>query len=176
MKEIYILDIDGCVMSPIFSNFVNKNGSRKKIVEDVEKNGYKIELFTEFIAFYKKYCKNAEAVIFLTGRKESEFGKLTESQLNSLFVIMDFTVIYYPEEKENRADEYYDWKVDQIHKIIKVNINGKLLNRECKNNLNIKLYDDLIKYFPEIEKIAKELELKIHLFKIDGNESWKSFL
>ena len=176
MKEIYIFDIDGCVTPPIFSNFVKKNGSRKKLVEDVEKNGYKIALFPEFIYFYEKFCTNADMVIFLTGRKESEFGKLTETQLNSLNMIKRFEVIYYPEEKQNIAKEYFDWKVERIYEILNETINHDHAGRDFKTNINIKLYDDLVDYFPDIEKIAKELELKILLFKIEGNESWNSFL
>lgn len=176
MKDIYIFDIDGCVMPPIFSNFVNKNDPRERIVKFVEENGHKFELYPEFIAFYEKNCRAVELVIFLTGRKKSEFGKLTESQLSLVNGIKNFKIIYFPEGKTNKEKEYYDWKVEQIHKIIKERINNNLFKKNYKKALSIKIFDDLINYFPQIENIAGELQLEIELYKIEGRESWLSLL
>ena len=172
MEEIYIFDIDGCVLPPIFSNFIGKHSSREKLVVDIEKNGYKIPLFPEFLTFYEKKCKNARSVIFITGRKENEFGNLTQSQLKPLEHIKSYKVIYYPEEKEHRAQEYYDWKVDQINKILKAEIEKKKFDINQNSNLKVKIYDDMVKYFPRLKKKAKLLELELELFKIKGKKSW----
>ena len=176
MREIYIFDIDGCVIPPIFSNFIDENAPRERVVKFVEENGYKFELFPAFITFYKKNCKAAESVIFLTGRKKSEFGKLTESQLSSLTEIKSFRIIYYPEEKQNIAREYFKWKPKQIQKILKGIIGDHHFNKESRELLAIKVFDDLTKYYPKVEKIAKKLKLDIQLFKIEGKESWVSLL
>ena len=163
-------------MPPIFSNFVNENDPREKIVKYVEENGYKFELFPEFIVFYENKCKAAESVIFLTGRKKSEFSKLTDSQLSLLKGIKSFKVIYYPEEKQNIAKEYFDWKPKQIHRIIKESFKNHQFDNDYRKSLCIKVFDDLTEYYPKVENIAKELDLAIELFTIEGRESWASLL
>jgi hypothetical protein len=176
MEGIYIFDLDGCVMPPIFSNFVDPHKSRHKLVNYVERNGYKITLFSSFLKFYEQYCKSAQSVVFITGRKKSEFGKLTESQLKPLIDFKPYEVIYYPEEKENRAQDYFDWKVGQINEILKHWKEDEVSYKNPNKILKAKIYDDLIEYFPRIKKIAKNLNLKLELFKIKGEKSWHPLL
>jgi hypothetical protein len=173
MEEIYIFDLDGCVMPPIFSNFVDRRKSRDKLVDYVEKNGYKVSLFSSFLRFYEKHCRNAKSIIFITGRKKSEFGKLTDSQLNPLTTIKSYNIIYYPEEKVNRAQEYFDWKTEEIEQILKREIENSL---NYKENFKVKIFDDLVKHFPRLKKIAKNLDLRVAFFKIKGEKSWTSLI
>ncbi len=69
MREVYIFDIDGCVMSPIFSDFTNDE-TREKIVGDAVHNGNGLKLFPDFVKYYKKYCIQGESIFFITGRKK----------------------------------------------------------------------------------------------------------
>lgn len=78
-KEIYIFDIDGCIMPPIISNFGENAEIREKTINEAIRNGHKVKLFPDFINYYKKSCKQAELMVFITGRKHSEIGKLTEN-------------------------------------------------------------------------------------------------
>ena len=104
MKEdIYIFDIDGCIMPAIISNSEDNNHSREKTVKDSINNGQKIKLYPDFINYYKKNCERAKSIFFITGRKKSEFGSLTEVQLKPLNKIQRYQIIYYPEGKGHPA-------------------------------------------------------------------------
>ena len=84
-EEIYIFDIDGCIMPPIISNFNGDNDkSGEKTVNEIINNGSKIKLYNEFVKYYKNNCRKAESVVFITGRKKREFGELTKNHLKPL--------------------------------------------------------------------------------------------
>ena len=51
-EEIYIFDIDGCIMPPIISNFNDDDKSREKTVNEIVNNRSKIKLYTEFVKYY----------------------------------------------------------------------------------------------------------------------------
>ena len=67
MRDVYIFDIDGCIMPPIFSNF-NSKATRDNIVKEAIKNGNGVKLYSDFVKFYEKNCVQAESVYFITGR------------------------------------------------------------------------------------------------------------
>jgi len=175
MKEVYIFDIDGCVMSPIFSDF-NNNEIREKIVEDTVHNGNGIKLFPDFIKFYKKYCIQAESIFFITGRKRSEFGKLTDNQLRPLVDIKTFDVIFYPEAKPHKIRKYFDWKVKSIKTIIKNTINKRHFNISPKQNFIFNIFDDMNDYFLKIRKYENKWEFQIYLTLIANENSWNQLL
>lgn len=175
MREIYIFDIDGCVMPPIFTNF-NNNESRKKIIEDVIQNGNDLKLFPSFIEFYKRQCLLAESIYFITGRKSSEFGKLTESQLQILKAVKDFHVIYYPERKEHKIRIYFAWKVKEIRNIIKKSIKNYNLRRKIEEEVKFYIFDDMNEYFPKIKKIGNKWNIKIQLTMIESENDWNHLL
>ncbi|MBA7620119.1 hypothetical protein ES703_27463 [subsurface metagenome] len=175
MREVYIFDIDGCVMSPIFSNF-NSNQSRKKIVKDVIKNGNNVNLYPDFIKYYEKYCIQAESVFFITGRKESEFGKLTKNQLQSLANTKTFQIIYYPEGKSHKMWRYFTWKVKKIKEVIKNTIKNKRLNEGSKENVKFNIFDDMNDYFLKIRKLEDKWHIQINLTLIENENSWNQLL
>jgi len=171
MREIYIFDIDGCVMPPIFSNF-NSNETRKIIVKEVIKNGNNVNLYPVFIKFYEKYCIQSESVFFITGRKKSEFGKLTENQLQPLANIKLFQVIYYPEGKSHKIQKYFAWKVKEVKEIIKNAMKNKRFNESSNENINFNIFDDMNEYFPRIREFKDTYSVNIHLTLIDKENSW----
>jgi len=175
MREAYIFDIDGCVMPPIFSNF-NNNQSRKKIVKDVIKNGNKVKLYPDFIKYYEKYCIHAESVFFITGRKQSEFGKLTENQLQPLANIKPFQIIYYPEGKSHKIQKYFTWKAKKIKEIIKNTIIGKNFSKNSQENVKFNIFDDMNDYFLKIRKFKDKYKVQIHLTLIENENCWNHLI
>ena len=175
MREIYIFDIDGCVMSPIFSDF-NDNETREKIVGDAVHNGNGIKLFPDFIKYYKKYCIHAESIFFITGRKKSEFGKLTDNQLRPLVNIKKFNVIYYPEAKSHKIRKYFNWKAKRIKAIIKNTNSKKHFNISNKENFRFNIYDDMNNYFSKIRKFGDKRDIQIHFTLIENENSWNQLL
>jgi len=174
MRDIYIFDIDGCIMPPIFSNFIGDE-SRKNIVKKAITNGNNIELFPGFIKFYKKYCNNAESIFFITGRKRSEFGRLTENQLKSLSSTKKFHIIYYPEKKSHKIKKYFSWKVKEIKKIIRSMVRTKSLRNSSEKNIKFNIFDDLNEYFPKIKDFLDISGGQIQLSLIENEDSWNCF-
>jgi len=128
VKEyMYIFDIDGCIMPAIISNSDDNNHTRKKIVKESINKGQKIKLYPDFINYYKKHCERAKLVVFITGRKKSEFGSLTEVQLKPLNKIQRYQIIYYPEGKGHKLDEYFEWKVKKIEEILEDLRQGRMI-------------------------------------------------
>ncbi len=175
MREVYIFDIDGCVMPPIFSDFDN-NETREKIVGDAVHNGNGIKLFPDFIKYYKKYCIQAESIFFITGRKRSEFGKLTDNQLRPLVDIKTFNVIYYPEAKPHKISKYFDWKAKNIKVIIKDTTKRKHFNISKKKKFTFNIFDDMNDYFSKIRKFGDKRNIQIHLTMIENENSWNQLL
>jgi len=171
MREVYIFDIDGCVMPSIFSNF-NSKESREYIVKEVIKNGMRVNLYPDFIKFYEKYCAQAESVFFITGRKENEFRKLTEDQLQPLSFINPFQVIYYPEGKSHKSRKYFAWKVKKIRIVIKKTIKDEKLNNTSKENINFYIFDDMNEYFLKIREFKDRYKVNVHLTLIDSENAW----
>ena len=176
MKKIFIFDIDGCVLPSIFPNIHEDNQSKEKIIKNALEIGDKISLFPDFIEFYKKYCKSAESVIFITGRQKSSLGGLTETQLAPLREIKEFSLIYYPEEKSHIAKEYFDWKVNRIREILKGEIKKTVAVGVKEKRFLLKIFDDTPDYFPKIKEIADALEVSIILVPINEPDTWKSLI
>ncbi|MFX1450811.1 MAG: hypothetical protein ACFFCM_08215 [Promethearchaeota archaeon] len=174
MTEVYIFDIDGCIMPPIFTNFNDKE-PRKNVVKEIIKNGNQVDLFPEFINFYKRYCVHAESIYFITGRKYSEFGKLTENQLKYLKAFKIFHIIYYPEKKAHKIQEYFKWKLKEIKKIIKKTVKNKNSHETSQEKVKFYIFDDMENYFPNLRKINDHLLIQIHLRLIDSETSWNFF-
>jgi hypothetical protein len=175
MKEVYIFDIDGCVMPVIFKNF-NSADPRRKIISDAIKNGNKTGLYPKFIEFYKKNCREAFSVYFLTGRKYKEFGKLTGNQLRELKDYRNFQIIYYPERKSYKSHQYFAWKVKEIRKIVKNTIKKDIVQESMNEKLKFNIFDDMNDHFPKI-KIMKEFSnLKLQLTVIESENNWNNFL
>ena len=175
MREVYIFDIDGCIMAPIFPESNNEE-TRKKIVGDAVHNGNGLKLFPAFVKYYKKYCVQAESIFFITGRKKSEFGRLTDNHLRPLVDIKPFKVIYYPEVKPHKIRKYLIWKAKRIKAIIKSINNKKHFNVSTKENFTFNIFDDINEYFSKIRKLGDKWNIKIHLTMIENENSWKQLL
>ncbi|MHA1933165.1 MAG: hypothetical protein ACW96X_11525 [Promethearchaeota archaeon] len=173
MKEVYIFDIDGCVMPPIFSDF-NMEEAREKTIKKIVDNSNNLELYPNFIRFYDKHCKNAELIFFITGRKGSEFGKLTEKQLESLSNIRNFKIIYYPEKKSHKIRKYFSWKVKKIKNVIKDVAKTKNLKVNIDKGIKFKIFDDMDGYFSKIESFATHHGVQAHFSLIENDNSWNN--
>jgi len=173
-EDIYIFDIDGCVMPPIISNFNDNHTSRKETVKEVINNGHTIKLYPDFIKYYKRNCERSESVIFITGRKKSEFGKLTESQLKPLNKLKRYRVIYFPERNIHESDIYFEWKIKKVQELI--NNNGKNQYNDYSKVRFFKIFDDMDEHFPKIKEFSEKLGLLVNLFLINGGKSWDSEL
>ena len=171
MREVYIFDIDGCIMPPIFSNF-NSNESRKNIVKEAIKNGNNVNLYPAFIKFYKKYCIQAESIYFITGRKKSEFGLLTENQLKSLANIKEFNIVYYPERNSHKIKKYFTWKAKKTKDIIKNTVKKNNLDSNSNGNIKFSIFDDMNNYFPKIREFEKKWDIQIQLTFIEDENYW----
>lgn len=171
MREVYIFDIDGCVMPPIFTNF-NNSEPRKNIVKEVIKNGNHVKLFPSFIEFYQKHCTQAESIFFITGRKYGEFGKLTENQLQLVTDFKDFHVIYYPERKAHKIQKYFAWKVKEIKEIIKNTIKSKNSNKNSKEKVKFNIFDDMNDYFSRIKQFEDRYGVHIYSRSINDERNW----
>jgi len=175
MREVYIFDIDGCVMSPIFTDF-NNSETREKIVGEAVHNGNGIKLFPDFVRYYNKYCIEAESIFFITGRKKSEFGRLTDNHLRLLVDIKPFKVIYYPEAKPHKIRKYFNWKAKKIKAIIKSTNNKKHFNISSKENFTFNIFDDMNEYFSKIRKLRDKKNIQIHLTLIEDENNWNQLL
>ena len=175
MREVYIFDIDGCIMAPIFPESNNKE-TREKIVGDAVHNGNGLKLFPDFVKYYRKYCVQAESIFFITGRKKSEFGRLTDNHLSPLVGIKTFKVIYYPEAKSNKIRKYLNWKAKKIKAIIESTTNKKYFNASIKENFTFNIFDDMNEFFSKIRKFGDKLNIQIHLTMIENENSWNQLL
>ena len=165
MREVYIFDIDGCIMAPIFPESNNEE-TREKIVGDAVHNGNGLKLFPDFVKYYRKYCVQAESIFFITGRKRSEFGRLTDNHLRPLVDIKPFKVIYYPEAKSYKIRKYLNWKAKTIKTIIK----------STTNKMHFNIFDDMNEYFSKIRKFGDNRDTQIHLTMIENENSWNQLL
>jgi len=172
MKEIFIFDIDGCILHSKFPDIHDNGQSKENIIKEVLTNGNKVSLFPEFIEYYEKSCKAAETIFFMTGRQKSSLGELTESQLSPLNKIKPFQMIYYPEGKSHMATNYFNWKVNQQVEIFKKYNNSELHNEGSQSKYIFKIFDDMKEYFPRIIAIADEFKIQISLKHVNSPEGW----
>ena len=169
MKEIYIFDIDDCILPAVFPNTFEDSGqSRDEVIKIALEKGKSSRLFPEFLEFYEKNCTEANEILFITGREKGEFEELTEHQLQPLVEIKEFKVVYYPEELNYTADNYFSWKISSIQNIFS-NYHAELQKEEVV----FKIYDDMPDYFEEVRKITEKLSLQVSFKTIGVPEDWK---
>lgn len=176
MKEIFIFDIDGCVLSQIFPNIYENNNTNEEFIKVALKKSENIFLFEEFIRFYEKYCKNAFQIYFITGRQEHYFSEITEKQLFPLKSIRTFKIIYYPDDKSHTAEEYFNWKIEIVGEIFEKYAIAFNTNENLGTELIFKIFDDMDEYFPRLKEISKKYEFKNKLVSISSPEIWKSLI
>lgn len=164
-KEIYIFDIDGCIMPSIFPNIHDPNQNREQIIREVNEEGKDISLFPEFIKFYKNIYKKALLVLFITGRQQKTFGELTEYQLKKLRTFKHYFILFYPEEYPHVPKAYFQWKIEMITCIFRVFKNSE--------GIMFRIFDDMGDYFNEIKFIAISLSLKHKCYFINSDKLWE---
>jgi len=162
MADIYIFDIDGCIMPNLFQNF-------KEFKDDSEIPNFQIKdkvanlhIFPEFLDFYKRNCSNSLAVYFITGRKRTEYGEITERQLNPLKKSKRFFLKFYPENKSHFKKDYFDWKYNIITRII---------NYHLREFENIYIYDDFEDIISRLRDTTS-LNHQVHCSLIQKQTDW----
>ena len=170
-NNVFIFDIDGCIMPNIFKNYDwDGDQDRETVIKEVNKFGKDVPLFPDFIKYYKTFCKNALKIYLITGRQEEEFKELTFHNLQPVFDIQyDFTIVWYPPDKKHKAKTYFNWKLNRTKKIIK---GYEKSSRKYSLKLSYHIYDDLVDYFPQIDKYAKRHKISYFLGKRQSNEDW----
>lgn len=173
MKEIFIFDIDGCILPQIFPNIYENNGTSEKLIREALKKSKAISIYSDFIKFYEKNCKKACYVVFITGRQKSHFNEITDKQLSPLEDIKSFDVFYYPEDKAHTTEQYFNWKVDKIKECF-IGDGKPIKNNEIsRKEFYFKIFDDMDDYFPRIKEFAEERELNYYLKLISSPEMWR---
>ncbi len=176
MKEIFIFDIDGCVLPQVFPNIYKNNAPNEDFMNEALKKGEGVSLFEDFVKFYEKHCKNAHHVFFMTGRQKRYFGEITEKQLFPLKKIKEFDIIYYPEEKSHDAEEYFNWKIESLEEIFKKQQKALASNLNGRNALMFRIFDDMDEYFPAIKALSKQYAYTTVLTSIKGSKTWTLLL
>ena len=156
MGNIFIFDIDGCIMPDIFPNIKEVKNDNKAINHEIKKKSSSISLFPEFIEFYKSNCLESLAVYFLTGRKQKYYGKITETQLKPIKIFKDYIIKYFPDNRALILEEYLQWKAKNIKDI---------MNQWFQDSVRFHIYDDLNDLFlrisREISPILREYNFKL---------------
>lgn len=154
-KVVYIFDIDGCILPSIFPKLLKKNQTKEKqdkLIKEINEKGTEIELYPKFLEFYFKKCSH-ELVYFVTGRKRSNFEKLTYHHLSSL---QYENIYFYPEDGPYTLEFYLTWKYNII----------KSLFEKDREYL---IFDDEDRYFDELESIEQH---DCKCFKVESNYGW----
>ena len=156
MSDIFIFDIDGCIMPNVFPIIKDAKNENKTINQENVKEVSKLSLFPEFIEFYKRNCRDSLAVYFLTGRKQNYYGKITESQLKPLKIYKNYIIKHFPDKKSHDLKEYFHWKTKTIKNI---------MNQWSQDSVRFHIYDDLEELFPliikEISAIVRNYDCKL---------------
>ena len=143
MGDIFIFDIDGCIMPNIFPLIKESKKVDERINQEIVKRASDISLFPEFIEFYKQNCTKSLAVYFITGRKQKYYGKITESQLRPLKIYKNYTIKHFPDNKPHILKKYFLWKAKTIKDI---------MNQWSHDSVRFHIYDDLKEIFYLITK------------------------
>jgi hypothetical protein len=152
-SNVFIFDIDGCIMPNVFSL------KEKTSVHALSL----LSLYPEFVEFYKQCCPGSLAIYFLTGRKQTEHGEITEEQLKPLRSHKEFTIIYYPKNKSHNPEEYFQWKADSIKAI---------MNQWDNPKVRFNVYDDLEGLFPVLHrKVSRNLK-DYRIMLIQSRADW----
>lgn len=117
-KKIFTFDIDGCILPSIFPRLLKRNQIKEEqdqLIKKINEKGYQVELYPKFVEFYFENCNLNDLVYFVTGRKRSNFEKLTYHHLSALHYE---NIIFYPEDGPYTLEFYLNWKFDAILKII----------------------------------------------------------
>jgi hypothetical protein len=170
--DIFLLDIDGCIIKAVFPNFMEAKGiSKELIIKNVLAKSKNIILYPFFYKFYEKWIKRSRAVYFITGRKESEFGDLTKNQLQPINKIKESQILFYPEENSystyNNQELYFSWKIRTLISII---------SKYKKENNIFWVFDDLSDHFEILKKILKDNDIKCRFFHIKDKQNWFYYL
>ena len=178
MKEIYVFDIDGCVLPQIFPNITENNSTSEKVIKESLERSKNVILYDEFVEFYEKNCINAYRVVFITGRKRRSLGEMTDEQLSPLRKTRTPDIIYYPEDKDHVVTDYFDWKVEKVQEVIKKDVHrgNDVSNGNLRKDLIFKIYDDMPEYFSKIQEIAENQGINVVLTPIKGPEDWKDLI
>ena len=170
-KKIFLIDIDGCILSSCFPNLTEPR-NREKVIQEVLEFSKKISLFPAFIKYYENFIKNHFS-IFITGRQKSEFKELTEKQLEPLKKISPYlNIFYYPENRSHNPKKYFSWKTN----VIKMYINDERTKYLIFDDLD-NYFEDLKLYFWNLKHLRDfNYNYDISYFKVNSNDGWNDLI
>lgn len=143
MGDIFIFDIDGCIMPNIFPLVEEIQNDFEIKNQEIIKKVSNLSLYPEFIEFYKNNCKNSLSVYFVTGRKTKYYKTITETQLKPIRIYKNYFIKFFPDNKSRDLKEYFKWKV---------NILKDIINHWSDDIVKFHIYDDFKALFPLISK------------------------
>jgi len=121
-KIINIFDLDGCSMKQVFPNTITEVSPAKMISKLQD-----ITLFPAFLRYYLLSSRKTIANIFITGRRKSNYERITKDQLRPAKAIKSYEIRYFNE----------DWKHIQENIVsffgIKEESFSQLLNKRHEN-------------------------------------------
>lgn len=156
MKAL-VYDIDGCIIENYFPRLNYKKQKDREIKEIVRRMNEKLKrakLYPSFKEFYNKKCV-FNISIFITGRKESQFGDITKDLLEDLYFKK---IIFYPEDLDHSKSSYYRFKVQEI----------KSIQHQYKIE-NTYIFDDDLGYFTFLPDGSKTFHCK-------NNKHWEELI
>lgn len=171
---VNIFDIDGCIIKDVFSN-------KELTTEDIEKTRVmldKIKPYNTFLDYFKKVCIKENVInnIFITGRKEKDYGEITRKQLKLLN--HTYGISFYPNNLRHIPEQYFQWKIDIIKEtskfMVKINKTFDDFYKE-KTKVIINIYDDLNQYFEKLED-GQQKDCKYNFYHIKNKNNWKKLL
>jgi len=161
MKELWC-DFDGVIVHNVASGLnisgISQDEFTTLVTKAYQDNPITSATIKNIISDYKR---TGSKVYIITGRKESDFGDMTEQILEEKNIEVDH-IYYYPEESSYVVSEYYGWKASVI---------GASAKSDPKTAIQV-IDDDrgLLEYLKE-NIVSDNLVLTCYeLFK-DGNET-----
>lgn len=172
MKEIFICDLDGCLWHQLFPSLQGElmlTDEREQLVNDLNHRLKLVDIYPNFIEYYEK-C-SPEKIIFVTGRKEADFGDITEHQLKQLKGDKAYTApIFYPPDAEHTKETYRNFKIYAISDLIQE------LTKKYSPCV-IKIFDDNKEYFEVLHLFFEhgyegDLNLYFKTYWVQNNKDW----
>jgi len=162
MADIYIFDIDGCIMPNLFLNFTEDSDNSGTLNSNLKDEVARLDLFPEFIEFYRHNCINSLAIYFITGRKRKDYDKITEQQLFLVRKFKNFSLKFYPDDKSHIKKDYFVWKFEMITNII---------SQYRQSYANFYIYDDFKDIIFTLKKL-NSFHHNIHCTLIQAKTDW----
>ncbi len=152
--SVYILDFDGVFVSNIFKVVDFDTITEDELKEFYFRNLNSADINEKMISYVKLLKKNNNKVYLLTGRKEYMVDYVRR-YLNSNGLDVD-EIISSPSERA--FDKYVDWKLSEIERIVKNNIDKRIVFIDDTKGL--------------VEIVAKRFDIIVYRYLFQSNDNY----